>query len=121
MLVCKACRLGYTIPRVGGSKIPPQSHEGLCRQAEAFASERAWYPRIQLKLRFKNQFCYVDTIEEGDERLFPLCRLRHFNPHGWSLALFTYSNERYEPCLFPGGKWEGTFEAALAVCEPFIM
>lgn len=108
-------------PQNGGSKIPPQIKEGLCQQAETFAGQRPWYPRIQLKLRFKNQFCYVATLEEGDERLFPLCRLRYFSNHGWSVALFTYSNERYEPCLFPGGRWEGTFEAALAVCEPFIM
>jgi len=108
-------------PQSGGSKIPSQIHEALCKQAESFARTRSWYPRIQLKLRFKNQFCYVDTIEEGDERLFPLCRLRHFNKHGWSLALFTYSNERYVPCLFLDGKWEGTFEAALEVCDPFIM
>lgn len=108
-------------PQSGGSKIPSQIHEALRKQAESFARTRSWYPRIQLKLRFKNQFCYVDTIEEGDERLFPLCRLRHFNKHGWSLALFTYSNERYVPCLFLDGKWEGTFEAALEVCDPFII
>jgi hypothetical protein len=108
-------------PHSGGNKIPSQIHEALCKQAESFARSRPWHPRIQLKLRFRNQFCYVDTIEEGDKRLFPLCRLRHFNQHSWSLALFTYSHERYEPCFFSGGKWEGTFEAALEVCGPFIV
>ena len=37
------------------------------------------------------------------------------------MSLFTYGNMRYEPCVFPDGKWEGTFEAALVVCEPFII
>ena len=108
-------------PHIGGSKIPSQSHEDICKQAEAFARTCSWYPRIQLKLRFKNQFCYVDTIEAGDERIFPLCRLRHLNKQGWSLALFTYSNERYTPSVFSDGKWEGTIEAALETCEPFII
>ncbi len=108
-------------PQSGGSKIPSQSHEAICKQAEVFARRRSWYPRIQLKLRFKNQFCYVDTIEAGDERIFPLCRLRHLNKQGWSLALFTYSNERYTPSVFSDGKWEGTIEAALETCEPFII
>lgn len=108
-------------PQSGGSKIPSQLHEELCKQAESYARARPWHPRIQLKLRFKNQFCYVDTIEEGDGRIFPLCRLRYFNQHGWSLALFTYSNEKYEPCIFPDGKWEGTLKAALELCEPFIV
>lgn len=108
-------------PQSGGVKIPPRLHEEICKQVESYARARPWYPKIQLKLRFKSQFCYVDTMEEGDGRIFPLCRLRHFNQHGWSLALFTYSNEKYEPCIFPGGKWEGTLEAALKLCEPFII
>jgi len=108
-------------PQSGGSKIPSLLHEDICKQAESFARTRLWYPQIQLKLRFKNQFCYVDTVEQGDERVFPLCRLRYLNKHGWSLALFTYSNERYELCLFSNGKWEGTLEAALELCEPFIL
>ena len=108
-------------PHSGGIKIPPHLHDGLCQRAGAFARTRPWYPRIQLKLRFKNQFCYVDTIEEGDKRLLPLCRLRHFTPHRWSLALFTYSNERYVPCLFSDGQWEGTLEAALEIGDPFVL
>ena len=107
-------------PHSGGTKIPPKNHEEICKQVESFARSRPWYPKIQLKLRFKSQFCYVDTVEEEDGRLFPLCRLRHLYS-GWSMALFTYSNERYEPCIFPDGKWEGTIEAALNLCEPFII
>ena len=53
-------------------------------------------------------------------RLFPLCRLRYFDKTRWSFAVFTYSHERYEPCTFPDGTWEGTIEAALQSCEAFI-
>ena len=107
-------------PHSGGKTIPPKMHEEICEQIESFAQTRPWYSKIQLKARFKGQFCYIDTIEKGDERLFPLCRLRHFY-NGWSLALFTYSNDKYQPCLFEDGKQEGTIEAALKICEPFIL
>lgn len=107
-------------PHSGGSKISPQLHQEICKQADQYASTCAWYPRIQLKLRFKNQFCYIDTVEDEDNRIFPLCRLRNLK-RGWSIALFTYSNEKYEPCSFPDGKFEGTLEAALELCKPFII
>lgn len=109
-------------PHGGGSKVSPKIHEEICEQVEAFASTRPWYPGIQLKARFKGQFCYIDTLEkrDGEDRFFPLCRLRHLSG-GWSLALFTWSNERYSPCIFPNGQWEGTIEEALAVCDPFII
>ena len=107
-------------PQSGGTKIPPRSHEDVARQVESWAGSRSWYPRVQLKLRFRNQFCYVDSATQGDERVFPLCRLRHFGKGRWSFALFTYSHERYEPCTFPDGTWEGTIESALQSCEGFI-
>jgi len=107
-------------PHTGGEKIPPELHEELCKEVEKFARSRKWYPKIQLKVRFKNQFCYIDTQEENDERLIPLCRLRYFRG-GWSLALFTWSNERYSPCHFSNGKAEGSLKDALKLCEPFIL
>jgi len=103
-------------PHSGGKKIPPKMQEEICKQVESFERTRPWYPKIQLKLRFKGQFCYVDTIEEGDDRLFPLCRLRN-KPGGWGLALFTYGSERYQPCAFSD---EGTIADALKISESFI-
>ena len=109
-------------PHSGGSKILPKAQEAIEKQVEVYASTRPWYSEIQLKVRFKGQFCYIDTVEKRgkDERLFPLCRLRNLS-RGWSLSLFTYSNDRYEPCVLPGGNWEGTIEEALSVCDPFII
>jgi hypothetical protein len=108
-------------PHSGGVKISPKIHEVICKQVESFARARPWYPKIQLKARFKSQLCYIGTIEEGDDRLFPLCRLRHFTLDSWSLALFTYSNEKYQPCVFQDGTQTGTIEEALRICEPFII
>jgi hypothetical protein len=107
-------------PHTGGKKIQPTLHKEICQKAERYARRRPWYPKIQLKIRFKNQFCYIDTVSEGDGRVFPLCRLRNLL-RGWSMALFTYSNERYEPCRYPSGEWEGTIEEALRVYDPFII
>lgn len=108
-------------PHSGGVKIPPKMHEKICEQVESFAQTRLWYPKIQLKVRFKSQLCYIETIEEGDDRHLPLCRLRHFNLDDWSLALFTYSNDKYQPCNFRDGKETGTITDALEICEPFII
>jgi hypothetical protein len=109
-------------PNSGGTKISPKMHEEICQMVESFACTRPWYPDIQLKARFKGQFCYIDTIEQrdGEERVFPLSRLRRLNS-GWSMALFTWSNERYSPCIFPSGQWEGSIEEALAVCDPMVI
>lgn len=108
-------------PHSGGVKIPPKIYEEICKQVESFARTYPWYPKTQLKVRFKSQLCYIDTIEEGDDRLLPLCRLRHFNLDDWSLALFTYSNDKYQPCVLHSGKQTGTIKAALEICEPFII
>lgn len=42
-----------------------------------------------------------------------LCRLRYLERRGWTLAIYTYSNEKYEPSIFSSGKWDGTPEEAL--------
>ena len=40
-------------------------------------------------------------------------RLRYFGgDERWSLAYFTYSNERYTPCVFHSGSFKGTPEEA---------
>jgi len=107
-------------PHSGGIKISPNNHEEICKQVEIFARMRPWYPRIRLKTRFTGCFCYIDTVEEGKHPM-QLCRLRHFSLDSWSLALFTYSKERYEPCCLADGKLEGTLEAALKVCDQFVI
>lgn len=61
-----------------------------------------------------------ETIEEYRERgrrvPLPLCRLRYFgNEDAWTLAHFTYSDERYSPCLFRSRSDHGTPEEALDI------
>lgn len=102
------------------SKIMPQDHPDICKQIEAYACTRPWYSTIKLIARFKGQFCYIETMSEKDKRAFPLCRLKYCS-RGWSLALFTYSNERYMSCFLLNKKSEGTIQEALQTCEQFII
>jgi hypothetical protein len=61
-----------------------------------------------------------ETPEQYRDRMISnplhLCRLRYFGKEeGWSVAFFTYSNERYEPSLFPNGTLFGPPEEAFEV------
>jgi hypothetical protein len=49
-----------------------------------------------------------------------LVRLRHFDLERWSLALFTYSNEQYTPCVYPNGESFGTVEQAFDVGAVYL-
>jgi hypothetical protein len=109
----------YYDPQSGGLKIPPLLYDKLRSQAHAYEKTRPWYPNFSLRLRFKSQFCYLDTVKEG-ESPDPLGRLHHFTPDSWSLAFYAYSSERYEPCVLLNGDWSGSFEEAIAVCEIYL-
>lgn len=103
----------YLDPQSGGNKIPASQYEQWQNRVEAFAQSRSWFPRCKLNVRFKAQFCYVDVIEEGEKTPDPLIRLRYFNDDQWSMVFFTWSSERYVPCILLTGKWQGSIEECL--------
>lgn len=124
-------------PQSGGTKISPKVQYEVRYRLINYAKEKygAVKGLIRIDVRFKGQFCYIDAYDEPPEPeektlLYfeetreeyierrrnipsPLCRLRYFELRGWSLAIYTYSHEKYEPSLFSSGKWEGTPEEAL--------
>jgi hypothetical protein len=104
----------------GGKKIPLSDYEKIRKQVQAYAASRSWKNDYKLQVRFKGQFCYVDALET-DRTVSPLGRLRHFNDGKWSIAFYTYSNDRYEPCFMSNGSEEGTLEEGLAVCEAYLV
>jgi hypothetical protein len=106
-------------PQSGGTKIPDSSQEIIVRQVDNYSSKQKWYPKFKLIIRFRNQFCYLDASEDGGEP-FPIGRLRYFQSNRWSLAFFTYSNERYEPCFMKNGEY-GTLEEAIDVCSTYLV
>lgn len=122
-------------PHSGGVKIPPTIQERVKMRILAYAETNYAGKYIRLDIRFRNQFCYIDAYTEPDvppnfpppdfaetreeviERLrntpTHLCRLRYFgDADRWSMAFYTYSNEKYEPCFFRNGTFHGTPEEA---------
>jgi hypothetical protein len=124
-------------PQSGGGKVPPRVQEETRRRILAYAEKHYQGKYIRLDIRFRGPFCYIDAYREPDvppgwppkswgisheefvekQRNTPLhlCRLRFFSHDRWSLAYFTYSNEKYEPCVFANGDWFGTPEEAFEI------
>ena len=125
-------------PHSGGTKVPKTVQERTRRRILDYA-ERKYAGRYNsLEIRFRGALCYIDAYVEPDvaegwppkdwgetrdemiERLrqtpVHLVRLRYFGAEDrWSLAFYTYSNERYEPCVFRSCEFMGTPEEALDV------
>ena len=125
-------------PHSGGVKIPPGVRERTERRITQHGQKHYSGTYARLDIRFKGALCYIDafiepelptrrqlqglgeTREEYIERRrdlpIHLCRLRYFgNEDAWTLAFFTYSDERYSPCVFPSGSDHGTPEEGLDV------
>jgi len=124
-------------PHSRGNKIPEAVRRETVARLERHAAAHFAGQYIRLNVRFRGPLCYVDALTEPDEpsesllratgetreqfveRMLTtplhLCRLRYFGPDRWSLAFYTYSNERYEPCFFRNGTFFGTPEEGLDV------
>lgn len=102
-----------------GNKIPVSNYEKIRNQVQTYAAEQPWKHEPKLQVRFRGQFCYVDAIE-SDGTMSALGGLRHFNDKKWSVAFYTYSNDRYEPCFMSNGTEEEILEEGLAVCELYL-
>ena len=132
----------YFNPHAGGVKITAKTRLRTVARIERFASRRYRGKYTRLEFRFRGALCYVDAYTEPEkpsrrllevtgetreqflERLrnapVHLCRLRHFAEDRWSLAFYTYSNERYEPCVFLNGSFFGTPEEAFELCAGYL-
>lgn len=104
----------------GGKKIPSANYEKIRKQVQAYAAKRPWKDKYKLQVRFKSQFCYVDALET-DGTVSPLGRLRYFHDEKWSVAFYTYSNDRYQPCFMNNGTEAGKLEEGVAVCEMYLV
>ena len=130
-------------PHVGGKKIPPQVRDRTEQRIRAHAAAHYAGRFERLGIRFRGALCYIDAYTSPEEpsrsllrvsrqtrdqyferaRQVPihLCRLRYFGDEdGWSLAFFTYSNERYSPCCFRDGEVHGTPEAGFDVGSGYL-
>jgi len=130
-------------PHSGGVTIPPSVQEQTKQRILAHAQAHYAGQYIRLDIRFKKQFCYIDAFTEPNlppdypppdfhesrEQFIEglrntpthLCRLRYFgNEDSWSLAFYTYSNEKYQPCLFHNGTFVGTPEEAFDIGAVYL-
>lgn len=123
--------------------IPQAIRQRTEQRISDYAASRYAGKFTRLGIRFRGALCYIDAYTEpeapsrgllralGETRQeyldrvrevpLHLCRLRYFgNEAAWSMAFFTYSNERYEPCTFPNGSFYGTPEGAFEVGAAYL-
>lgn len=121
-------------PDAGGIKVPDDVKRDVVERIKNVAEKHFKGKYTRLDIRFKGQFCYIDAYEEPEAkegwppkgwpetreeyivrlRNTPvhLCRLRYFGDDMWSYAFYTYSNDKYELCVFPDGSFYGKPEDA---------
>lgn len=121
-------------PHSGGKPIPPHQRELIKARIERHAAAKYAGSYARLDLNFRGPLLrigyfrpppppdFVPFRETREEYIArneaipsPLCRLRHFGLEQWSCAFFTWSNERFSPCILPSGEWFGTLEEGFDV------
>ena len=123
-------------PHSGGAKIPEALKAETTRRLLAHAAKHYAGMYSRLDIRFRASFCYIDAYKEPHPQAKPwsgsgetlaafrermrstpthLCRLRYCGQNQWSVAFFTYSHEKYEPCMTKNGSFYGTPEDGLDV------
>ena len=130
-------------PHVGGRSIPQGIRERTRNRIVAHAEKHYAGRYIRIDVRFRGALCYIDAYMEPhvprrfDTKLYGesrqehierlrniptyLCRLRYFGDEDrWSMAFFTYSHEKYEPCIFDTGHDHGTPEEAFDTAAVYL-
>jgi hypothetical protein len=108
-------------PHTGGKRIPPQVQERTRARILAHAAKRYAGQYDRLDIRFRGALCYVDAYQKPSPLPIHLVRLRYFGDENrWTLAFYTYSHERYEPCVFPDGTFHGAPEAAVDIGSVYL-
>ncbi len=130
-------------PQAGGKKIPDIIQPEIRQRILEHARKRCAGKYTRIDVRFSGQFCYVDAYTEpyvpepydpnlfGESREIHIERLRNTPTHlcrlrfsgdkdRWSMAFYTYSHEKYEPCVFPNGSWFGTPEEAFDIAAVYL-
>lgn len=130
-------------PHTGGTKIPPAVQQRTEQRIRDHAQKHYAGKFTRLEVRFRGALCYVDAYVEPEEptkgllkatgetrkeylermRKLPLhlVRLRYFgDDEEWTLAFYTYSHDKYEPCAFANGSFHGTPEEAFDVGAVYL-
>lgn len=129
-------------PQAGGRPIPVWMRDVIRQRILDHAQKCCAGKFIRIDVRFRGAMCYIDAYQEPDPasrrwaetlgesaaefdqriRNTPvhMVRLRYFADDRWSCAFYTYSHERYEPCIYPHGDWFGTVEQAFDIGAVYL-
>ena len=108
-------------PHVGGKPIPPQVQSRIRSRIVAHAATTSAGRYDRLDVRFRGALCYIDAYRESSSEPWHLVRLRYFGSDDrWTMAFYTYSHERYEPCAFADGSFEGRPEDAFDIGAVYL-
>ena len=130
-------------PHSGGVKIPDRVKTTAKQRILNYAEKHYSGKYIRIDVRFRGFFCYIDAYKEPDtpddfdlsifnetreehiERLrntpIHLCRLRFKgDEEKWTMAFYTYSNEKYQPSMFNTGDFYGTPEEAFQTSAVYL-
>jgi hypothetical protein len=128
----------YFNPHTGGRPIPADVRDQTTRRIQSYAAKHYAGTYTRIDVRFRGALCYIDAylepakptaamlrsrqesraeyLERHRSTPMYLCRIRYFGRDDrWSVAYYTYSHERYEPCTFENGSFTGTPEEAFEV------
>lgn len=94
------------------AKIPESTQTSLRQRLSARARER-WPDLVEVKVRYRAGFAYVDgALADGE--VLKLCRLRYAGSASqWGFAIYRASHDDYEDSFLPIGSMGGTAEDAL--------
>ena len=129
-------------PHSGGNAIPERVKLNTKARLETHGVKHYAGKYERLEVRFRGALCYIDAYKEPTKELMDywrksgmdvqdaigqyrkrpthLGRLRYFDVNRWSYAFYTYSNERYEPTIFPSGDFFGTPEEAFDIGARYL-
>jgi hypothetical protein len=131
-------------PHLGGKNIPRDVRDHAEQRIRAYANARYAGRFERIAIRFRGALCYIDAFQRPEEPSrsllratgetrdeyvarvaavpIHLCRLRYFGDENrWTVALFTYSNEKYSPCIFRDGDVYGTPEGGVDVAAGYLL
>ncbi len=126
----------------GSKPIPEAAQNAVRMRILSHARDKYAGKYWKIDVRFKGALCFIDAYQEprpGSEGVAALTRetpvefaervrntpvhlvrLGYFDENRWSLAFYTYSHERYEPCSYPNGEEFGTVEQAFDVGAVYL-
>lgn len=108
--------------KTASKAIPESVLEKLAGRLRAHAG-KAWPKCMQVAVRGRGAFAYVDVQGPDDAQPEPICRLKYTGSIDvWEFAYFTWARETYEPSFLatgsPVGTPEACFDAAAASVLP---